>query len=438
MARGVIGYPYPRPPTSFVFVTGAGGAAAGACAFHPLPNAAWRGADTAAVLALPVGPAAPAAPATTTRAAPAAGSSTNLAAAAAAGASAAAARVDNGGGVFHTLAAALRELHGIEPGELLPPGTPLTPILAIGSNAGPEQLARKFPPALFPRGAVVPVIQCVLTGFDVAYAPLISSYGSATATLEASPGTEVEVFITYLTPPLQQRMHETEGAYDLLRLDGIHLEEGRALAGSEWSSRTLDSVYQYNHSLGTLHLPLARRGGGGRGGGGGGASPIALAEIPATGRRFPALTQVEMQAALMRGFLQGSASSGGSASASAGGSGGDSDDAEAVWGAGAAAAAAGPLAPVELPAAAAAPLRSSAASAAAAGGASGNGGSGGGAAAFDGGGGGDLEEFILSNLRLPGVRAARVAALAAHAAPFSYLRHERLMTLGSMFSKNVE
>lgn len=34
---------------------------------------------------------------------------------------------------------------------------PLTPILAIGSNAGPEQLARKFPLDLFPAGVVVPV-----------------------------------------------------------------------------------------------------------------------------------------------------------------------------------------------------------------------------------------------------------------------------------------
>jgi hypothetical protein len=73
------------------------------------------------------------------------------------------------------------------------------------------------------------VIQCVLRGFDVVYAPLISSYGSATATLEASPGTEVSLFVTYLTPPLQQRMHETEGAYNLVRLDGVQLMEGVAL-----------------------------------------------------------------------------------------------------------------------------------------------------------------------------------------------------------------
>ena len=50
----------------------------------------------------------------------------------------------------------------------------------------------------------------------------------------------------------------------------------------------------------------------------------------------------------------------------------------------------------------------------------------------------DLDAFILSNLKLPDVRRGRVAALAAHARPFSYARHERLMTLGNMFSRNVD
>jgi hypothetical protein len=75
------------------------------------------------------------------------------------------------------------------------------------------------------------VIQCVLQDFDVVFAPLISSYGSVTATLEHSPGTCVSVFITYLTPPLQQRMHETEGAYNLCRIDEVQLLEGLSLQG---------------------------------------------------------------------------------------------------------------------------------------------------------------------------------------------------------------
>lgn len=59
-------------------------------------------------------------------------------------------------------------------------GQKLTPVLAVGSNAAPVQLARKFPKMMFPDGVVIPVLRCVLPDFDVVYAPLISSYGSCT------------------------------------------------------------------------------------------------------------------------------------------------------------------------------------------------------------------------------------------------------------------
>ena len=54
----------------------------------------------------------------------------------------------------------------------------LTPVLAIGSNAAPQQLARKFPAERFPGGVLIPVVRAVLQGFDVVYAPLLASYGS--------------------------------------------------------------------------------------------------------------------------------------------------------------------------------------------------------------------------------------------------------------------
>ena len=59
-----------------------------------------------------------------------------------------------------------------------------TPVLGIGSNGSPEQLARKYLPAKFPN-AVIPTVRCALRDFDVVYAPLISSYGSCTG--ERSP-----------------------------------------------------------------------------------------------------------------------------------------------------------------------------------------------------------------------------------------------------------
>ena len=48
-----------------------------------------------------------------------------------------------------------------------------------------------------------------------------------------------------------------------------------------------------------------------------------------------------------------------------------------------------------------------------------------------------LQEFILSNLDSEGPRHQRVAALAVHARAFAYPHHDRLMTLGNVFSRNV-
>ncbi len=49
------------------------------------------------------------------------------------------------------------------------------------------------------------------------------------ATLEYSPGTAVEIFVTFLTAPQLQRMHETEGAYFLTELRQVQLHLGLSL-----------------------------------------------------------------------------------------------------------------------------------------------------------------------------------------------------------------
>lgn len=73
---------------------------------------------------------------------------------------------------------------------------------------------------------VLKVAQCVMHDFDVVFAPLVSSYGSCTATLQYSPGTVVEQYVTYLTTPQLERMLETEGAYYLVDLRNIDLKIG--------------------------------------------------------------------------------------------------------------------------------------------------------------------------------------------------------------------
>ena len=61
------------------------------------------------------------------------------------------------------------------------------PVLAIGSNGSPQQLARKFPPSKFPDGVLIPVVRAVLEGFDVVYAPLLAAYGACAGEYLSSP-----------------------------------------------------------------------------------------------------------------------------------------------------------------------------------------------------------------------------------------------------------
>ena len=130
------GYPYPRPASSFCFVGGE---------TWLFEDASWQGVENLLDLSVQL----PAGRLST--------SSLTLAPAS----------------VMQALEAA-----GIDCGSF-PPPQDWTPVLGIGSNGSPEQLARKYPPSKFPQ-AVIPVVRCALKDFDVCYAPLIASYGSVT------------------------------------------------------------------------------------------------------------------------------------------------------------------------------------------------------------------------------------------------------------------
>jgi hypothetical protein len=102
------------------------------------------------------------------------------------------------------------------------------PVLAIGSNASPGQLTRKFPDRQFadrrsPDGSI-PVLTAEIDDVDVVYGAHVAPYGSLPATLLDTPGACAHVFITWLTDGQLLRMHETEGlghAYQLRRIDGV-------------------------------------------------------------------------------------------------------------------------------------------------------------------------------------------------------------------------
>ena len=148
-----------------------------------------------------------------------------------------------------------------------------TAVLAYGANSAPSRLWRKF--SAQAQSAVFPVLNARLHDFDIVYACHYSSYGALPATPAPSPGTVVDIAVTYLDRGQLVRMHETElpsQNYVFGRLDGLTLEIGE-LGG-------MDAV----HSYWSRHGSFAANGG-----------PLALSAIVAEGRRFAVSAQVQAQ-----------------------------------------------------------------------------------------------------------------------------------------------
>lgn len=137
-------------------------------------------------------------------------------------------------------------------------------LLAYGSNAAPEVLAAKLAPAPDP----VAVVRTELRNFDVVYSAHVSPYGSVPATLRRSPGTEVRAFVAYLTDEQLRLVSATEPNYELARFDrpSCALERGDAPP----------ELWAYVSRHGCLLLD---------------GGEVALAEVAARGRHFPALDQ---------------------------------------------------------------------------------------------------------------------------------------------------
>jgi hypothetical protein len=141
------------------------------------------------------------------------------------------------------------------------------PLLAYGSNAAPEVLARKLGTAPDP----VLMVRTDLHDFDVVYSAHVSPYGAVPATLRRSPGTEVPAFVAYPTAEQLRLLSTTEPNYELARFDrpACTLERGNAPA----------ELNAYVSRHGCLLLD---------------GGEIAVAKIEATGRRFAAMAQREV------------------------------------------------------------------------------------------------------------------------------------------------
>jgi len=160
-------------------------------------------------------------------------------------------------------------------------GDERTPVLGYGSNASPQQLARKFFDFPGPRGVLLNQ-RCTLHDFDSVYSALMSGYGSIPADLQHSPGTQLHCFVTWLDAEQMARMDETEGGYYLAELEGVHLEleDGNVL-------NKISAYLATAGQLSNLHDDSAEEDGGEH------RHNFAVAEVPAEGRVFPSLRQHE-------------------------------------------------------------------------------------------------------------------------------------------------
>lgn len=142
-----------------------------------------------------------------------------------------------------------------------------TAMLAYGSNAAPEVLARKLALSDQP----VLVVPAWLDDFDVVYSAHISPYGAVPASLQRSPGTRVRVHLVYMTSAQVGLVSATEPNYESARIGGAacHLDDGETVVGP--------AAYLSRHGC------LLNDG-----------TELALAAVEATNRSLPALAEGEL------------------------------------------------------------------------------------------------------------------------------------------------
>lgn len=145
------------------------------------------------------------------------------------------------------------------------------PVLAIGSNAAPETLKRKF--AHFPEedDRAVLALAGRLHDFDVGVAAQPTLYGSMPATLFPSPRTAVCATVLWVTPAQFTQLAWSELTYRLGKL--------RTRFDVEEDGTSFDEVLVFVSRFGAFCVD---------------ERPVALAAIPASGRTAEALTQEQL------------------------------------------------------------------------------------------------------------------------------------------------
>jgi len=142
------------------------------------------------------------------------------------------------------------------------------PLLAIGSNAAPDALRRKFAHFADAADRTALVVTGRLHEFDVGFAAHPALYGALPATIFPSPGTAVATALLWLTPAQFTQLTWSELSYALGRL--------RTRFDVDEADERFDEVLVFVSRWGAFCVDGA---------------PPALAAAPADGRTAVALTQ---------------------------------------------------------------------------------------------------------------------------------------------------
>jgi hypothetical protein len=145
------------------------------------------------------------------------------------------------------------------------------PVLAIGSNAAPEALERKFAHFDAEEDRSVLALTGYLHEFDVGVAAQPTMYGSLPATLFPSPGTRARATVLWVTPAQFTQLTWSELTYRLGRL--------RTRFEVEETATTFDEVLVFVSRFGAFCPD---------------GEPAALAAIPAAGRGAPELSEEQL------------------------------------------------------------------------------------------------------------------------------------------------
>jgi hypothetical protein len=145
------------------------------------------------------------------------------------------------------------------------------PVLAIGSNAAPEVLERKFAHHSEERDRTVLGLTGRLQGFDVGASPHPALYGAMPATLFPSAGTEVGTTLLWVTPAQFTQLTWSEISYRLGKL--------RARFEVEETKDRFEEVICFVSRFGAFCVE---------------DRPVALGAVPARSRTAIALTQEEL------------------------------------------------------------------------------------------------------------------------------------------------